>query len=156
MKFSVLDEQETRKFALDNPDVVGQVIPKEGRTIAQDNFFADPHQVQLFVGFCKSLADVSKDIVSIGALLGKAATLFKWVQGRFSSKEVKKEIPTLALRERLLILLFEAYAQSQLGIKEAKLTAVLGEDASDALKELKAANIIRRAADGSWKYRPNQ
>jgi len=155
MKLSLMDEQEVRTFAQENEVLIKSVISHDAEAVhGEENFFGDPFSVAMFLSFVKSLAEVLAGVVAVTKVLTSVEELFKWVESRLSGdSELPVNEPTLT--ERILILVFEAYVNRKLGVKEETLSLLLNEahpDITEALRLLEAHGVVRKTYNGAWMY----
>jgi hypothetical protein len=155
MTFSIMDEQDARRFAKDHPDIVAEVIGPEAEQLhSEDNLFGEAFTIAMFVAFCKSLAELLGGAVAITKIIDAAKKLFKWI-GPLLSGNGSANNEELTLNERILVMTFEAFINRKAGVKPKSLSSLLEVDekkVSIALEGLQDKNIVRKARDGSWKY----
>lgn len=105
------------------------------------------------IGFCEVLATIAGGANGIDDLIKLTRSLVKWVRSLGGSGSVE---PTpLALRERVLVLLFEAQVNRNAGVAEPGLVQRLACDPQELAKtlgDLNSFGIVRQTAKGDWKY----
>lgn len=155
MTLSAIDNQIVARFAKEHPEVLGKIITASAERLHADgNFFGESLTVAMFVAFCKSLSEVAGGVVAIPKLVDAAQSLFEWGRRRLAG-DVNIEDEKLALNQRVLVLIFEAFLNRKTGVKMDSLIQLLNSDEKGvvaALEQLKACGVIRKARDGSWKY----
>jgi hypothetical protein len=119
-----------------------------------DRFIAEiqPYLADI-IGFCSALAIVTKAATGAVGAVVLAKKHIDWVKKRLASTpELPKD---LGLRERLLVLLFEATINRGEGLSSEKLKQLLAcstEEFDEAIAGLQQFGVARISIDGDWKY----
>jgi hypothetical protein len=105
------------------------------------------------VGFCAALGTVTKAVQGTVDMVKLATKLATWVRSAREGAAVTPE--GLGLRERLLVLLFEATTNRQEGLSDQKLQGLLGCTAAElgtAIASLEHHGVARKSLQGDWRY----
>ena len=107
----------------------------------------------LIVSFCAAVGTVTAAVKGAADVLALATKLAVWIK---STRDGVAAAPEgLGLRERLLVLLFEATAKRRQGFSDQKLQQILGcteAELSDAMASLMQNGVARKSLQGDWKY----
>ena len=154
MRLTIADEAQIRDFAAKHREAVGLVIPPEGIAGEGVRHFAGlDAQIAAFEVFCKSYAEMLGGVVAIAHVINHVVELFDWVSGKAAAK--KKGQP-LELRERILVVLFDAYVHNR-GLTELEIQARVGgtdKEVAAACTALSKAELVRKTTKGVLKFKP--
>lgn len=154
MNLSIVEKQEVLEFIDRNTEELTDFIgPKAEHAHREDGFLEITLVVSLIMSFVVSVGNISKAVMSIDDLLKRAMGLIRWWKSR--AKDDKPEVPEPSLREKLLVILFEAYASNNKGVTSERLFFYCGVDKPKleaALFEMVAQGVVRKTRQGHWKY----
>jgi len=146
-----------RRFAQLNRDGALESIkkmldPHKGEP--EDRFLGDvaPYLAAI-IGFCAALGTVTKAVQGTADMVALATKLATWVRSVREGAAVAPE--GLGLRERLLVILFEATTNRREGLSNEKLQLLLGcteTELGGAIASLEHHGVARKSLQGDWKY----
>lgn len=105
------------------------------------------------MGFCAALGAVTAAVQGTADMVELAKKLAAWV-GSFR-RGAAAAPASLGLRERLLVLLFEAATNRKESLSEEKLRLILGctqAELADATASLVHHGVARKSPKGDWRY----
>lgn len=122
---------------------------------AEERFLGDAAaHLTAILGLCVALGTITGAVGGIADMVTLANKLAAWVKERRSGGAEAAQAE-LTLRERLLMLLFEATTNREEGLSEAKLGTLLGcraAEVTEALSLLESRGVARKSLQGMWKY----
>ncbi len=103
------------------------------------------------------LGNIDKGLKSAEAIVERMKKLYLWCRGKSQGEEAPDE-PQLGERERILVLLVDAYIRERQALSEARVAAVTGlapAVCKQNLAELSSMGVVRSASDGGWMFVPH-
>ena len=127
--------------------------PAENQQAMMSGEFTD-----LLVMLGAGLVVLDEHLDAVDGVLSRLRSLYQWVRSLSSAQDeaAPRAEPSLSERERLLVLLFDAYVRSRRPIEEGRLAALSGlalTDCQARLTELNKLGLIREAAGRKWMFK---
>jgi hypothetical protein len=144
------DQIVARAFFAENQDAFAGWISR--KDTATDHFAGAAEATAVFVMLCGALGKISGAMENIDKITKHAKKLATFAKDLFAGKEKSHNAEHFELSERLLILIFDNYMRSGMGISTDKLIALTGASQSEAEKELKRfeSGGVVRAGKSGW------
>lgn len=145
------EKEEILAIARARQHEIEELISKD--TSASDRFIPGLDLVfERFVDLCGALSVIGGGVASIKSIAEAAFSLLRWVR---SSRSPNKKLEAGTLRERVLVLLFDAHTRGGKGLSLEHVSHVTGADLTEVqttLTSLKSFKVARKTPAGLWRY----
>ena len=130
-------------------------FPEWEKLSNSEQAFSGGEIVVLLAGLAATLVEFDKTLTATESILRRLRGLYGWVRG--NAAQASEDSASLGEREKILVLLFDAYITERQPMSAERLASLGGMSAqrcTEHLAALKAMGLVTLAPGEAWFYRP--